>query len=355
MHIKRHGFFLLLALCGMPEMYSQTGGSSTWNFLDLTTSARVASLGGKVAALPDEDLSLVYQNPSLLSPGMSNQLIFNYINYYTDIAYGYVSYARDFSKLGTFGAGIHYIDYGNFIAADPTGIITGNFTAAEYSFNLYYSKSIDSNFTAGVCLKNIYSHLEDYHSSGLAADLGISYTSDDRLFDASLAIRNLGFQFSGYNGAREPIPFEIMAGLSQKLAHAPFRFLVTAQQLQRLDLTYVNPEDNNTVDPISGKQISKGKAEQIADMTMRHLIFGVEFTPLKSFTFRFGYNHKLRKEMALSLKPAMVGFSWGFGLNLSRFRFSYGRAAYHLAGATNLFSVSTNLADFRHKKNAAVN
>ena len=46
----------------------------------------------------------------------------------------------------------------------------------------------------------------------------------------------------------------------------------------------------------------------------------------------------------------MVGFSWGFGIKISKFHFSYGRATYHLAGGSNHFSLSTNLSDFYHKK-----
>jgi hypothetical protein len=354
--IKLRISFIFLNLFFHSVLFSQIGGTSTWNFLSLTTSARIAALGGKVAAIADDDLNLVYQNPSLLTPAMHNSLVLNYVNYFTDIAYGYVSYARTFNSVGTFAVGIHYIDYGNFIAADPTGLITGNFTAAEYALNLNYSRSIDSNITVGICIKPIYSALENYQSYGLAADMGACYTSDDRLFAASVSVRNLGTQFKGYYAkSYEPLPFEIMAGFSQKLAHAPFRFVVTAQQIQRLDLTYTTPEESSKVDPLSGDAIKKNKLESFSDKTMRHMIVGVEFLPMKAFCFRFGYNHKLRKEMATDFKPAMVGFSWGFGLNLSRFQLNYGRAAYHLAGATNIFSISTNLSSFGKKSNPLQN
>jgi hypothetical protein len=339
-----------LALPGL--MQAQIGGTSTWTFLTLSPAARVASLGGKVAALPGDDLNLVAQNPGLLNERMHNQLTLNYVNYFTDVAYGNVAFSRSYGKIGNFAAGIQYINYGDFIAADPTGLITGEFKAAEYAVNLSYSRAIDSNFVVGITLKPVYSSFETYQSYGLAGDLGASYTSDDQLFAAGLSLRNFGTQFKGYyNNHTEPLPFEIIAGFSQKLAHAPFRFVVTAQQLQRFDLTYTNPAQNTSLDPITGKPLEKSKVEQFTDKTMRHLILGVEFTPLKSFCFRFAYNHKLRKEMSLDLKPAMVGFSWGLGLKLSRFQVNYGRAAYHLAGATNLFSFSTTLSSRSQRKN----
>ena len=78
---------------------------------------------------------------------------------------------------------------------------------------------------------------------------------------------------------------------------------------------------------------------------MRHIIFGVEFVPLKNFYFRLGYNYQRRQEMKIDPRASTVGFSWGFGLSVSRFQINFGRATYHLAGASNVFSISTNLSE----------
>ena len=40
------------------------------------------------------------------------------------------------------------------------------------------------------------------------------------------------------------------------------------------------------------------------------------------------------------------GFSWGFGIRISKFHLNYGRASYHLAGASNHFSITTDLSSF---------
>jgi len=50
--------------------------------------------------------------------------------------------------------------------------------------------------------------------------------------------------------------------------------------------------------------------------------------------------------MMVPTRPAMVGFSWGLGFKISKFHLNYSRATYHLAGATNIFSFSTNLSSF---------
>jgi predicted Na+-dependent transporter len=45
----------------------------------------------------------------------------------------------------------------------------------------------------------------------------------------------------------------------------------------------------------------------------------------------------------------MVGFSMGLGLKVSKFHIAYGRSTYHLAGATNHFSLTTSLSEFYRK------
>ncbi len=331
---------------------AQLGGRNTYEFLNLTNSARIASLGGKVNSVWDNDLNLTYYNPSLLNEGMRNNLVLNYVNWFTDVNYGYVSYASTIDGIGNFAGGIHYINYGKFIAADEFGNRTGTFTASEMALNLMYSRSIDSMFHVGVNLKPIYSSMENYNSFGIAADVGVTYTSKDKLFAGALVIRNFGLQIKPYYPQhREKLPFEVEVGVSQKLKHAPFRFSIVAQNLQKLDLTYRKTGDDGyqEIDVVTGEPVSNHKIEEFADKVMRHMIFGVEFSPFKSFSLRGGYNYQRRSEMKIESRVAMVGFSWGFGIKISKFNLSYGRASYHLAGASNHFSLSTDFSTFYRK------
>ena len=346
-----HGVLILVYFSASFLLQGQVGGRATYEFLNLSNSAKAAALGGKTIALPDNDLNLVFQNPSLLNDTLDKEMVLNYVNYLADINFGYFSYAKSFDRLGTFAAGIHYIHYGTFISADATGQKTGNFTASEYSFNLFYSRWIDSLFSVGINIKPIISNLEKYNSFGLATDLGITYYNPERLFAAALVLKNIGIQISTYDGeTREPLPFEIQMGLSQKLKYAPFRVSMVAHNLQTYRLTYDKDDSADTAnDPFADNSDESSKLEDIAENIMRHLIFGLEFTPIQSFTFRIGYNYQRRKELQIPSKISTVGFSWGFGLNIYKFQFNYGRATYHLAGASNHFSISTNIGNFYKK------
>jgi hypothetical protein len=340
---------LLFALVFAVTANAQVGGSYTYAFLNQTNSAKVAALGGKSVALPDDDLNLPFHNPSLLDSGMHNHIVLNYVGYFAGINYGYASYARNVSQKINVAAGIHYIDYGTFPYADETGMRTGeNFSASEYAVNLIGSYRLDSSLTLGVNIKPVYTSFESYYSAGLVADLGMTYHNPAALFTAAFVLRNIGTQLTRYyeGSQREPLPFEIQAGVSQKLEHAPFRFSLLLQHLQKWDLTYEsNLEDDSFADPYDNAG-TRTRLGEFSDKLLRHAILGAEFMPGKNFYVSLGYNYQRRQELKLSPRIGMVGFSWGFGLKVSKFNFSYAKANYHLAGASNHFSLGVNLSDF---------
>ena len=331
-----------------PKAFAQIGGENTYDFLNLTNSARMAALGGNQVALNDStDLNLSYNNPSLLNVNMKNMLSMNYIGYFAGINYGYVSYSFGTPVPGNFAIGMHYINYGKFIEALANGEKTGaNFTAAEYALNIIYSNSY-KQFTYGINIKPILSSFENYQSIGIAADLGLSYFSKNKNTVTALVIRNMGTQITTYyDGAdKESIPFDVQFGISQKLQHAPIRFAATLQHLQKWNLA--KPVEDN-----SGSS-TVYTDENFTKKFMRHMLLGVELLPSPNFTLRAGYNYQLRQEMKLDEKMSTVGFSWGFGFRISRFQISYGSARYHLAGSSNLISIALKLNEGLQKAEKA--
>lgn len=336
--MRRLLFLIVLLSFFYPAAFAQIGGENTYDFLTLTNSARMAALGGNQVALNDStDLNVSYNNPSLLSEGMRNLLSMNYVSYFAGVKYGYAAYSFGTPLPGNFAVGMHYINYGNFEEALPNGEKTGaTFRAAEYSLNLIWSYQM-GRLLYGVNLKPILSSFENYQSFGLAADLGVSLVSKSRLGAVSLVAKNIGSQLTRYyDGAdREELPFDLQFGFSQKLQHAPIRFSATLQHLQKWDLA--KPVEDNTGVTTVYKEDSFGKK------IMRHTVLGVELLPSPGFTLRAGYNYQLRQEMKLDEKLSTVGFSWGFGIRISRFQLSYGSGRYHLAGSSNLISVAVNL------------
>jgi hypothetical protein len=340
------GLLMLLSQSGL----AQKGGESTYSFLGLANSARVAALGGELVSLRDHDINLVFHNPALLTAEMHNHLNLSYVNYFAGVNYGYASYGYSVEGIGNFAAGMHYVNYGTFERTDELGQSQGTFRASEYAMNLVYSRNfLDSSLIAGVNLKPIFSSFEQYNSLGLAVDLGVSYHHQASLTTLGLVVKNMGTQITSYTGTREKLPFEIQAGITQGLAHAPFRFSLTFQHLERWDLTYTVPGEEESVS--LGTEQEKSGFDVFGDKLMRHMVFGVEFLLGKNFHLDFGYNYKRRQEMKVNVHPGMVGFSMGFGFRVSKFHFAFGRASYHLAGGTNHFTLTTNLSEFYRKQN----
>ncbi|NOY38287.1 MAG: type IX secretion system protein PorQ [Chlorobi bacterium] len=342
------GMLLFLFLMPRPVI-SQTGGYGVYRFLELPWYPRAAALGGTVVSLPDTSINNVLSNPSLLNAGMPGNLSVNYTSYFAGIGFGSAITSFRLPVPGTFAAGVTFIRYGEFTAADENGMITGTFRAAEYSLPLSYARTIDSLFSAGVTIRPVFSSLEQYHSFGISIDIGASWHSRSGLSTAGILIRNLGVQLTSYvPGHREPVPAEILAGFSQKLQYAPFRFVLTARQLQRPNLIYktsgVAVSEYNPTGMQTGS-VPEGFG-RVTENFMRHIIAGIEFLPMQNMSFSFGYNYQRRKELQTASRVGMVGFSWGFRLHISKFTVSYGRATYHLAGASNQFSVSTGISRF---------
>jgi hypothetical protein len=324
---------ILLFSILLPSSFSQTGGDNIYEFLNLTHSGLISSLGGSNVSLPGENLNLAYHNPALLNSGMDNSLALNYVNYFAGINYGLALFSKSFPAAGNFAAGLTYLNYGSFTGADISGNLTGEFTASEYAFPIIFSRSIDSMFTAGIVFKPVLSHLERYTSFGVAFDLGATWHNHNNLISAGLVLRNAGYQITTYAGEpRQKLPFEIMAGISGKLEHAPFRFSLTLRHLEKFDLTYEYIESSPEG---SDESSSSGFAENV----MRHIVIGAELIPHKNFYFSAGYNYQRRRELQVESNVSAVGFSWGFGINTSVLKIEFGRANYHLAGSSNHISI----------------
>lgn len=329
--MKRHFLiyaFVLLVL----RLPAQTGGDNVYEFLNLSYSGLVSSLGGSNVSLKGESLNLSYFNPSLLSANDDRSVSLNYVNYFAGINYGLAMYSRSFGRTGNFAASVAYLNYGTFTGSDPTGQLTGDFSASEYAFSLIWSYDIDSMFSAGINIKPVLSHLERYTSFGVAADLGASWQSRNKRLSAGVVIRNAGLQVTSYAGEpRQNLPFEILAGFSQRLEHAPVRYSITFRHLQKFDISERYNEPGI-------RDASSDDDEGFAGKVLRHVIPGIEFIPHKNFYISAGYNIQRRKELNTSSGSA-AGITWGFGINTTVLDLEFGRAAYHVAGASNTVSV----------------
>ncbi len=343
--------FISLQLLAAFNGKAQVGGNNTYEFLNLVPSARVSSLGGNLLAVKDNDLNLAFYNPSLLAPGMHKTLALNFSSYLSGIKFGSVAYGHRLKKSGVLDFGIHYINYGTFKGADASSQETGSFHASEYAFFTGYGRQLDSAFSIGANLKAIYSQLDTFKSFGLAADVAGTYFNRSKNFTVALVIKNLGSQLSRYDNTKEKLPFEIQAATSIRLKHVPLRLSLAGEHLEKWNLRYVDSVAiKQNAQTLGGSDASADKNKNyFFDKVLLHAVIGAEFLITKNFNIRAGFNYRRRKELKEESRGGIAGFSFGAGIKISKFQFSYGVASYHLGGLSNTFSIATNFSEFIHK------
>ncbi len=331
--------FLMLFICS--ESYSQIGGKYTYQFLNLVTSPRQAALGGKTITIYDEDVNQGNFNPASINAEMDNHLALNYGNYFNEVTYGAASYAYTYDRhVQTFHAGVNYVNYGKFEGYDENGQYTSDFTGSEIALSVGYAYNIPyTTIHLGANVKMVSSTLESYSSLGGAVDIGAVFIDEKNDVNWGLVIRNIGTQFTTYSGVNEKLPLEIIAGVSQELEHVPLRWHLTLENLQQWNIAFSNPE--NGTSSIDGNTTEEKVS--FANNALRHVIFGVELFPKKSFNLRLGYNFRRSAELRILEQRNFSGVSLGFGLKLNRLKFNYSYSRYTLAGNTSLFGLTINL------------
>lgn len=339
----------LVCLFSLVSQYAgaQMGGSSTYTFLKLPTSARTEALGGMIISMYDDDLALAQQNPSLLNKGMHNQLVMSFNSYFANIGTGYAAYARHWDKIGTFYAGMQFMNYGDFTRTDEYGNILGTFSAGDYALNIGYSRPFfDSLLYVGATYKMMFSQYAEYNSFGMALDLGATYVSRNKLFTASLVMRNIGGQLKPYTpGNFEAPPFELHLGISQSFKHVPLRLMLWVTNLQRPDLSFTDPDNRYQVDPLTNDTIDTKIG--IGTNILRHFTIGAELFPFKKHLFlRIAYNFLRGGEMQVDAKGGGVGLSYGVGIRIANFTISYSRAHYFITESPNHITLNLDLNSF---------
>lgn len=346
-------FFLALFCCLPLLLHAQLGGERVYGFINLPSTSRATATGGSLITIKDKDVGLAFQNPSLLNSSMHNRFSAGTVIYFSGVNFGSFNYVRSYENIGTFQTGLQYVAYGTFDGADITGQATGTFKASEYLLNVGGARDLEK-YTFGANVKFILSQLESYRSYGAALDLAASYHDTSKLFTATIQVKNIGLQFKPYySGNREPIPFELQAGFSKRFKHLPFRISVTLHDLQNFNIRYEDPnqqDDNSFLSNDTTSNDDGVSAGDVFDEIARHIILGGELYFGKAVIIGFGYNHQRRQEMKFDTKKGLAGFSFGIGINIKQFSFGFARGRYHIAGASNHFTVGVNFNEWVKKK-----
>lgn len=346
-------FLIILIQIISAPLFAQLGGSGVYAFMQLPASSHTSALGGNNISTVTNEPSFLFQNPALLNDSLINIAFLNTSKYFADIYYGSAGFAFRQKHLGNIFVGFQHFNYGKFSALDELGNTMGSFTAADYALYLCTAHHFsDTSFSWGVAIKPIYSEYESYSSIGIVSDWGLLYYNAHSLWGVGLTVKNFGYQLkSYYDKNREPIDADFQLGITKKLKHAPLRISVTLQHLEQWNLSNYVDDKNAENTTVLGEQTTKRtNVERYSDEFLRHLIVGSDIVLSKNFYVALGYNFQRRKELGTDTRMATTGLSWGFGLKIYRFQFHYARAAYHLAGASNMITITSRINDWQRKE-----
>ena len=295
---------------------SQNGATSVFDFLSLPTSSHATALGGNNLSLPDDDASLLFLNPALMSDASDRALALSFFTYMQGSKAGTAAWTMSHGERGTWGVGAQFVGYGSMKETSVDGITQGDFSALDMAITGGYSYVLTEHLAGGAAGKFIYSHYGPYSSVALAVDLGLNFYNEDRDFSISLVGANLGGQVKAFGDSHEALPYDVRLGFTKQLAKAPIRFSFSLVDLTRWKASqYYSPDG----DPSGGRILTN------------HFVVGVDIIPAKQFYLSAGYNFRRAYELKAAGGAHGAGLSFGAGLNIKKFHLGIAYAKYHLS------------------------
>lgn len=293
---------------------SRTG----YNFLRLPVSAHAAALGGDNISIIEDDESMIFNNPALLSSVSDKTINLNYMNYMSGANTASASFNRIIKERASVAASAQFIDYGKMKETDENNIQTGEFSAKDISIAGYFSYMLTDRLSGGITAKFITSYIGDYNSIAMGVDLGLNYYDPEKEWSVSLVAKNLGGQMKAYDDQYDRMPIDIQLGASKRFAHMPFRISATLVDLNHLDYKFIN-----------------------------HLVAGVDIIISPTIWVGAGYNFRRANEMKITEADGEnshgAGLSFGAGINLERFKLNLAYGKYHVSSSSILINLAYSL------------
>lgn len=320
---------LIWALCLSSSLVVEAQESgSVFDFLDLPLSAHATALGGNNISLIEDDATLVFNNPALLSSVSDMTINLNFMSYLQGCNVGSAAFVKVAGERGTWGVTAQYAHYGEMDEITEENVTVGTFKAMDMALCGMYAYNLNDNWAGGATGKFIYSKYGDYTSVALAVDLGLNYFADYSDFSFSIVARNLGGQIKAFGDSHEKLPFALQAGFTKGFEHMPFRLSLTLVDLTRWDKDYYYDDEGD---------ISGGK------LLLNHFALGVDFVPTDYMYLALGYNFRKGNEMEAAGSSHAAGLCAGVGIHLSRFSFDFSYAQYHVSAPALVFNVGMHL------------
>lgn len=294
-----------------------------FSFLRMDPSARASALAGSYMAISDGDVDGLYYNPALISPEMSGSISFSYLNHLSDINAAFLSYGRHVDGIASFAAGLRFLSWGSFDRANEFGERDGTFSAADIALTVGAARTYTERIRYGASLHVVYSSIDTYKASALAADIGATYVIAESNLTAGVSVNNIGVTMSSFGESRDELPFDIRLGVSKRLRHLPLLLTVTAFDLHHI---------GDAPDGASG-----------VGSVFHYLNFGGELQFSPAFQVRLGYNHRKHEALKQKSRLDLAGVGFGVGIVVRNIKVDYSYSSWSSLGGLNQITIGTTL------------
>lgn len=317
-----------LFLIGSGSIRAQSLESS-FEFLKLPVSAHSSSLGGHAVALYESDPTLFIQNPALLTAIDRRLLGLNAMTWFSGTTIAGAQYCNIFDERSRFAFNARYVDYGKIPETTASGNVTGTFRAKDMAVGATYSYLLTDNLSGGLTTNFICSRYGSMTSVAIGVDLGLQYSLPDKGVSLGMAATNLGGQIKAFENTFQKLPFDLSAGVSVRLSHAPLRFNVSLDNLTRWDKTDYHFADD--ADPGFG------------DILRRHISAGVDVLLTDRFYIAAGLNMRNRIELSGEGSKGLTGITLGTGLKIGRVMFDLSYGKYQVSESSLICNFAFNI------------
>ena len=291
-------------------------GNGTYDFLRMDVSPRSAGLGGSFVTMTDDPTAIFY-NPSGLGSLTKTRFSVGFFKQLLDINTGYATYGAEIVGFGFVGAGVQYINYGDFRRTGDEGQDLGTFGANEFALSVGYASELQPGLRYGVNAKFIHSSIAEVSSSGAAVDLGVQYVAVQDRVVLGASLLNAGVQLDSYMSTRENLPLDFTIGASFYPEHLP--------AVLQLNLHKLNEAQDNFGD------------------RFKNFSVGAELSPANNVMVRVGYNNEQRQELKIGQSSGLAGLSVGGGVVAGMYTVDYAFTSYGEIGSVHRVAVTFGL------------
>ena len=340
--MKKIVIVLMAMLWTVVGLSQSQAGQEGFAVLNLFNSAQMTQRGFNFIPRFVKETSSSIANPATLDSTVSGIASLTYTDIFAGAYQGALHYAHSFNKIGTFGFGIQYINYGTFQRTSANGDNEGSFSCNDFMLNIAWGRQIEKNVYLGVSFKPLFSTYESYSSASLAFDVSAMWTSNSKLWQAGLVLKNIGRQVKSFASQRDTLPFDMQIGLSKQFSHAPLILYVVADNLTKWNIREDDPLNPHYQVEIDGTINKENSFTAFLDKGFRHLKFAIDIRANKFVDLSLGYSWRQHQEMAVGDAFSLAGFSYGLNLHYKQFSLAYARNEYHNYGSPNYITLSYN-------------